>query len=237
MSISPIAWRISAATARAARAATRGRWRSALGGGCAQSPAAQARDARRAVRRRRSSSPRLSRTGSRKTAAAGRARSCSPMAAARNVDRPRRWRASLSSRSPRLTGSAAQAASCWRRRSRWPRSKRASPTASRARDEVTFDRASASLRARRARRLGAIALTEQPCRSRQTKRPRACSRKASRGSASTSCLGPKRCGNGATASCSCAGRRRRVAGPVGCGARRDIADWLARRSTGKTASG
>ncbi len=68
-----------------------------------------------------------------------------------------------------------------------------------SRDEIVFDEASASLRARRLRRLGAIALCraghEESCR---TTRPRASWPKASRVSVSTGCPGPTRCGNGAT---------------------------------------
>ena len=77
-----------------------------------------------------------------------------------------------------------------------------------AREEIAFDAASASLRARRAaparrhraRRAADAGRAER-------RRPRACWPKASRASASIGCRGARRCGNGATASCSCAGRK------------------------------
>ena len=59
---------------------------------------------------------------------------------------------------------------------RSPRSRRASPARSQARDDVDFDAASASLRARRLRRLGAIVLSEQPLPVHaERRRQRACS--------------------------------------------------------------
>ena len=74
------------------------------------------------------------------------ARSCSPTAAAPMSIPPRRWRASRSSRSPSSPARPRRAASCSPRRSRSTRSRRALPARSRARDEITFDAASASLR-------------------------------------------------------------------------------------------
>ena len=91
----------------------------------------------------------------------GPAVSCSRTGAAAMSIRPRRWRASLSSPWPSSPARRRRAASCWRRRSRSPRSKRALPRRSRIATQSTFDAASASLRARRTRRLGAIVLAEQ----------------------------------------------------------------------------
>ena len=95
------------------------------------------------------------------------ARSCWPTAAAPMSIRRRRWRASRFSPSPSWPAPRRRAASCWRRRSRSTRSRRASPTDIERREEITFDAASASLRGRRSERLGAIALAEQPLRGRR----------------------------------------------------------------------
>ena len=65
-------------------------------------------------------------------------------------------------------------------------------------DELSFDRASASLRARRRRRLGALILAEQTLPVRKTMRPRLRSRAAFLRLGSRACRGPKRSSNGGT---------------------------------------
>ena len=120
------------------------------------------KDRRQKSRRSARSSPSHTPNGSRKTAAAERARFCSSMAVARMSMPPRRWRATLFSRSPNLPAARRRAAFCWPRRSHLMRSKRVSPTASTRAMRSTFDQASASLRARRQRRFGALELCEQP---------------------------------------------------------------------------
>ena len=66
------------------------------------------------------------------------------------------------------------------------------------REETVFDAATASLRARRFRRLGALTLNEQPMTVVPGETARGCWRRALRGSASTGCRGARRCANGAT---------------------------------------
>ena len=78
------------------------------------------------------------------------------------VDPPPRWRASRFSPWPSLPAAPRRAASCWPRRSRWPRSRRDFADRIDTREEITFDQATATLRARRSRRLGALVLSEQP---------------------------------------------------------------------------
>ena len=90
------------------------------------------------------------------------ARSCWPTAAAPMSIRRRRWRASRSSPWPSLPAPPRRAASCLRRRSRWTRSSSVSRTGSNAARTSRFDAASASLRGRRSERLGAITLAERP---------------------------------------------------------------------------
>ena len=99
-----------------------------------------------------------------------------------------------------------------------------------SREEIVFDAASGSLRARRLRRLGAIMLAEQPMPVDAERRDRTHAGGWHRaGSGSIGCRGPSLCSNGATASdfcvrsrvCPSAGtrrgkRRRRMAGPLGC---------------------
>ena len=101
------------------------------------------------------------RTASPRTAATA-APSCSPMAAAPTSIRRRRWRASRSSPSPKSSAAPRRAASCWRRRSRLDEIEARFADRIEARDEVTVDAATLSLRARRLRRLGAITLAERP---------------------------------------------------------------------------
>ena len=75
-----------------------------------------------------------------KSRGAEAARSCSPTAAAPTSIRPRRWRASHFSRSPSSPAPPRRAASCSRRRSRSPRSRRASPIGSSAATTITLRR-------------------------------------------------------------------------------------------------
>ena len=98
-----------------------------------------------------------------------------------------------------------RAASCWRRRSRSAaRSRRSCPIASKA------ARRSSSIEQRRAcaRAVSAVLARScwpsSRCRWCRPRRPRASWPKVSRGSASTGCHGPRRCGNGATGSTFCA---------------------------------
>ena len=106
-----------------------------------------------------------------------------------------------------LTGSGgARAASCWRRRSRWRRSRRASPTASRTATTVDL-RCRVRVACARGARAGS-ARSCSPSRPQPVdagRRHRAhCSPKASPRSASAGCRGARRCCNGATACRSCA---------------------------------
>ena len=151
----------------------------------------------------------------------------------------RRWRASRSSPSPRSPAAPRRAASCWRRRSRSPRSRRSFADRIEARDEISVRRRereparapAAPARRHRARR------TADQARADRRHRPHARA-KASRGSASTGCRGPRRCGSGATGCCSCAAPKA-TSGRT-CRTRRSPAtatDWLAPTLAGKTALG
>ena len=90
------------------------------------------------------------------------ARSCSPTAAARISTPPRRSRASRSWRSAEISGSAAQGRILLAAPISLAEIEARFADRIEARDDVTFDEASASLRARRTRRLGALTLAEQP---------------------------------------------------------------------------
>ncbi len=129
----------------------------------------------------------------------GKPASCSPMAAAPGSMPDRRLRARRSWRSPRSPAPPRRAASCWRRPSTLAEIEAGQAGRIETREEIVFDAAAASLRARRIRRLDALTLNEQP----MTVVPSAESartwRRASPGSGSSGCRGPRRCGNGATA--------------------------------------
>ena len=133
-------------------------------------------------------------------AAARTARSCWPTAAAPTSIRPRRWRASRSSPWPRLSGTAAQSRILLAAPITLDEIEQRFADRIERREDIAFDAASASLRGRRSERLGAIALAERPFPVDAGRRGRAeAGRRHRRGSASTGCRGPSRCGNGATA--------------------------------------
>ena len=89
------------------------------------------------------------------------AASCSPMAAAAWSIRPRRWRASRSSTVAELTGAAAASRIVLAAPITLAEIEARFADKIEDREAVTFDAASASLRARRTRRLGALVLAEQ----------------------------------------------------------------------------
>ena len=132
--------------------------------------------------------------------------SCSPTAVARDVDPASALARDAFHRGRRTDRHRrAAAASCWLRRSRWRRSRRASPTRSKTDEEISFDRAALSLRARRRERLR----RDHACRSagggRADDDDRAhARRRIARLGIWTACHGRSRSRNGATASCSCA---------------------------------
>ena len=105
------------------------------------------------------------------------------------------------------------------------------------RDAVTFDAASASLRARRSRRLGALVLAEQikPV-APDAETAQSCWPRASPRSASASCRGARRSCSCAIACSSCA-RRKATSGPIFRTMRLRAAatEWLAPFLAGKTA--
>ena len=84
-----------------------------------------------------------------------------PTAGRRRWKRMIRWRASRSSPSAKSPAARLRLASSWRRRSRLDDIERIAGSSIETADELTFDRASASLRSRRRRRLGALILAEQ----------------------------------------------------------------------------
>ena len=102
-------------------------------------------------------------------------------------------------------------------------------------EELAFDRASASLRARRRRRLGALVARRADARRfRRTSEARSRSRAALWRSASRACPGARRSGNGATASCSCAAPRASPGRIFRTRRSPKIPDWLAPFVVGKT---
>ena len=108
-----------------------------------------------------------------------------------------------------------------------------------SRDDITFDAASGSLRGRRSRRLGAIALAEQPIPVEPSERHRKTARgKYRRVRGSAACRGPKRSSNGATASCSCARAKVSEWPDLSDAALAQSAgEWLAPLLAGKTSLG
>jgi len=140
-----------------------------------------------------------------RTAVAGRAPSCSPTVAAA-MSMPRRpWRANRSWRWPNSQVRRRRAASCWRRRLRLRRSRRASPPRSKtARRSRSTQPQPLCARAARAGSAPSC-LPSMSSRSRPTPTAPNCWRKASPRSASANCRGARRRFNCATACCSCGG--------------------------------
>ena len=222
MSISSIGWSICAAIARAARA--RGARHGDALGGAGAVDASEPRSPRRAGEQECAGPARSSALAYPERIAKNRG------GGRRVLARQRSRRASRSAsplaREPYLavaeiTGSAAAGRIAARgRRSRSPDIEARFADRIVTRDEVTFDPASASLRARRQRRLGAIALAEQTL-------PVEPSEATARVLARRRCPAWHRAtavDQGAAAMARsrhvpARRRRRRVAGPVGCGAR------------------
>jgi len=104
-----------------------------------------------------------------------------------------------------------------------------------SREEVAFDDTSASLRARRLRRLGAVVLAEQPMKVAPNDDTARMLADGMHASASSGCPGASRCGNGATGSCSCV-EQKATNGPTSATrrSRSPLADWLAPALADKT---
>ena len=212
----------------------------------AQSASAGRRSARRSGSRlsdasdaldRRAARARLSGSRSPRTAAAA-ARSCSPTAAApMSIRRRALSREPLSRGRPRSPAPPRRAASCWPRRSRSPRSRRALPAASRARDEVAFDRAAHACARAAAAALGAIALVRTADAGRADERHgRAClARTESRARARPAAVDEIAAAMARPRDVPAQGRGRRMAGSVRRRARRATRRLARAAARGKTA--